>query len=231
MGDLYLVVEQDHESTAELMVTVTIDDGQGLASSMATKVLTITISDVNEEPEFTMDSGSFEINENGVSGGTALGRIGAEDEDGDTIVYSVSDMTNFSIDSVMGDLYLVVEQDYEVVTQLMVTVTIDDGQGLGNSIATKELTVNILDVDDTAPMISGTLEHMRSIAEGEQGVVGTVSADDVDTANGDLIYSTGDTRFDIDVDGRLQVTVDTIDYETISNGTVQVLVTVSDGSS
>ena len=228
MGDLYLLVEQDYETTPELMVTVTIDDGQGLTNSMATKVLTVTIEDENDMPEFSTDSGTFAIEENMVSGGTALGRVGAEDEDGDTIVYSVSDMTNFMIDS-MGDLYLLLEQDYELVESLMLTVTIDDGQGLGNSVLTKELMVNILDLDDTAPTISGILEHMRSIAEGTQGVVGTVSADDVDTANSDLVYSTGDMRFDIDGDGRLQVTVDTIDYEMISNGTVSVLVTVSDG--
>ena len=224
-GELYLLVEQDYESTTELMVTVTIDDGQGLT---ATKVVTVMISDENDAPEFSTDSGTFAIEENMVSGVTALGRIGAEDEDGDTIVYRVSDSTNFSINN-MGDLYLLVEQDYETVTQLMVTITIDDGEGLANSVVAKELVVNILDLDDTAPTISSNLEHMRLIDEGTQGVVGTVSAADVDTANSALIYSTGDTRFDIDVDGRLQVTVDTIDYETISNGRVQVLVTVSDG--
>ena len=238
-GELYLLLSQDYEGLGAdkvLSITVTADDDQGELNSISTKEVKITITDGNDEPEFTELLSSVEVSEDELSG-YVLGTITAVDEDaGDVLSYRVSDELNFAIDG-GGELSLARELDYEslgVNKVLTVIVRADDGQGETNSVISQVIRVSVTDVDDTAPEIDGTLSGEMSVNEGVMGVVGTVSADDVDTNNADLTYSTNDGRFSIGNDGELRISVLTIDYEesdtnVFANGTVQVMVTVSDG--
>ena len=224
-GELYLVVEQSRETTQELQVTITAADGQA-TNSTATKVITVRITDVNDAPEFPVGALSFSIDENTISDASTRFMIPVVDQDGDSLIYSIDDEVNFSIDSVSGglELSLLVAQDYEVDTSLDLLLTADDGRGEANSVSSKAITVNIRDVNERP--VFEEAAYSFAIVENMMGLLGTVSASDDD---GDaIVYSVNDdVNFSINSStGELSLIVGQ-NFETASN--LAVMVTGDDG--
>ena len=245
-GELYLWQEQNYEGLGGdkfLIVTVTAsdgqttDDGQPEINSVVTQEVRVNITDVNEAPQFTLAIIEFNIEENKVSEvDMPLGTVTASDEDGDTLGYSVSDGTNFSINVATGALYLIEEQDYESLgadKTLRVTITATDGEPLTGE---KVITINIEDVNDSPVFDINSLTH--TIDEGTSTVQVVATDEDTESANNSLTYSIATTGndnalFSINVNNGELSFINVPDYETArdsgGDNVYEVLVTVSDG--
>ena len=103
----------------------------------------------------------------------------------------------------------------------------------------ESLTITITDVDDELPTMLRLVDNVGDVvgnvivAEGDVGVLGTLTAEDVDTMDGDLVYTIDDNvRFMVEEMGGDYVlkSKDTIDYEDLSDGTMVIQLTVDDGT-
>ena len=105
----------------------------------------------------------------------------------------------------------------------------------------ESLTITVTDVDDELPtmlrLVDGGVDVSQDITvlEGSVEVLGTLTAEDVDTEDADLVYSTSDSRFEIEktTDGYVLKTTNLLDYEDVvevnDDGTTELEVTVNDG--
>ena len=234
-----------------VVIQITVDDG---TNETVVESLTVTISDVyNESPRDISLLGST---------GEELGDIVVEEEtievlgtlaavDGDAIdeafIYTTGD-TRFIIEettvgSGVYELKATEGLDYEGVGVVggttMVEVTVSDGV---NDAVVESLTITVGDVDDESPMmlrlmVGGVELENIEVDERSMGVLGTLTADDADTANANISYSVNDVRFAIEERGagtgifELKGT-DLLDYEgeRVDNGTTIVEVTMNDGA-
>ena len=225
------------------ILQVTVSDG---VNDGFVKSLTITVRDEDDEaPENLrlVDNGGVAIvnpvgEENGVN---VVGTLTADDADttAGNLVYSTGD-SRFMVDGRV--LKTRASLDYEDDTKVVggettVLLTVEDG---GDNSAVISLVVTVTDRDDEAPenlrlVDSGGVGLINPVGdEAGDGVIGTLMAMDVDTADGDLVYSVGDGRFS--VDGNVLRTDESLDFESLTgrlHGTaiVEVVVTVSDGDS
>ena len=103
-GQLQTKAALDHETTSSYTVTVTATDTFGLTDTIA---VTITVTDVNEAPEFPTETGARSVAENTAAGQSIGGPVEATDEDpGDTLFYSLggTDAASFTIDELTGQI-------------------------------------------------------------------------------------------------------------------------------
>ena len=122
---------EDYESgTTSYELTVRASDG-GLHSDVT---VTVTVTDVQEAPEFAEASYAFDLAENADGGATsvALGAVSATDPENSTITYSIEAGNSgglFAIDSETGALsYQGAGEDYESgTTSYELTVRASDG--------------------------------------------------------------------------------------------------------
>ncbi|NDB80371.1 DUF5011 domain-containing protein, partial [archaeon] len=140
--------------------------------------VSISINGVNDAPEITSSS-EFSALENQKS----IGQVIATDVDNDDLEFSVVG-DNLEIDSDTGVLSFIIEPDYETKQQYIGEVTVSDGI----EFVSQTITINILDVDDTAPIIQGSttytvFENLSNLILGsystEEGVDILISGDDV----------------------------------------------------
>ena len=116
-------VTYDHEIKSSYSVTVKADDNNG---GTATIDVTITVADVNEPPEFSVETASRTIAENTTTGVAIGAPVTATDPDtGDTPAYTLggTDATFFDIDTLTGQLQTQAALDYETKSGYTVTVT------------------------------------------------------------------------------------------------------------
>lgn len=121
----------DHESVDTYTLEIVASDGELFDS----EVLTISVSDVNEAPEFSSDMDDFSIDENSVAGTLALGGpLLATDVDGDAVFFDIVDGSGqgiFGVDPISGELSVLVsesELNFEVVDSYTLTVSVSDGE-------------------------------------------------------------------------------------------------------
>ena len=167
-GVLSFVSAPDYETKQNYAAIVAASDGV----NSTTQSLSITINDINEAPSIVLSS--LSVNENS----TSIGSISASDPEGDSITYSISgtDASSISVNSSTGALTFNSAPDYETKTSYSITATVTDG----TSNASEDITISILDLDDTAPVFSSSTSF--SVAELQKSI-GTVQATDVDSTN------------------------------------------------
>ena len=223
-------VTYDHEIKSSYSVTVKADDNNG---GTATIDVTITVADVNEPPEFSVETASRTIAENTTTGVAIGAPVTATDPDtGDTLTYTLEgpDLDSFNIDSASGQIQTKsgVTYDHEIKSSYSVTVKADDNNG---GTATIDVTITVADVNEPPEFDSATAT--REVPENTEagGNIGApVTATDPDTGDTPAytLGGTDATFFDIDtLTGQLQ-TQAALDYETKSGYTVTV--TASDGT-
>ena len=213
-GVLTFASAPDYETKTSYTATVTVSDG---ASNSSTQDITVSINNLNDNsPVFTSGS-TLSADENQTSIGTVTGT----DADGDSISFTVSG-SELAITSA-GVLTFASAPDYETKTTYTATVTASDGTNSG----TQEVTVNVSDLDDEAPVITSSASFS---ADENQTAIGTVTATDVDTldTSSSFTFAVSGTELAIDSDGVLTFT-SAPDYETKTSYTATV--TVSDGAS
>ena len=131
----------DYETKTSYSITLTLTDG----FETVTKDITINVTNVNDvAPVFTSEA-TFSATENQ----TAIGKVTATDAEGDAVTFTVSG-SELAITSA-GVLTFASAPDYETKTTYTATLTASDGV---NS-ATQDITINVTNVNDVAPVFIG----------------------------------------------------------------------------
>ena len=228
-GQLKTKAALDYEEKRSYTVTITVSD----TKATDTITVTINVSDVDENhpPEFTEGpSTTRSIPENTTANENIGSPVSAEDDDNDTLTYTLSgtDAASFDIVSTSGQLKTKAALDFEDKNAYSVTITVSDTKATD----TITVTINVSDVDENhPPEFTEGPTTTRSIPENtaaNQNIGTPVSADDDDTDD-TLTYTLGGTdaaSFDIvSTSGQLK-TKAALDYEQKRSYTVTI--TVSD---
>ena len=140
-GQIKTKADLDHESKETYSVTVTVrdsrdDNGEADTATDATIGVTITVTNVFEDPKFNDNDGSATTTRSVPENTEALQNIGApvsaSDDEGDTLTYRLSgtDATSFAIDTTTGQLTTstLEDLDHETKDSYSVTVWVSDGK-------------------------------------------------------------------------------------------------------
>ena len=169
-------VTYDHETKSSYSVTVKADDNNG---GTATIDVTITVTDVDEPPEFDSATAAREVPENTEAGGNIGAPVTANDPDtGDTPAYTLggTDANFFDIDALTGQLQTKAALDYEVKNSYTVTVTASDG----TLTAAVDVTVTVTNIDEAGTVTLSTdqpparAEITAALTDPDEGVSGAV---------------------------------------------------------
>ena len=232
-GTILLQGPLDHESVSSYTFTVTVADTADLTRS-STTTLTINVLNVNEVPVFDTTP-AFTIEEDSIDGTIVTGQPTASDPDGTTPTFSITDPTNtFIIDPMSGQVALDVgpiDADAPPSDVYPVDVTISDNDPVNPLTATYSTTITVTNKPD-APTLTVTPPAGVTEEQAARVLVATASATDpdqdetltysLDAANPDAAF------FAIAADGTIS-TAATLDFETQSSYTFDVVVTDKDG--
>ena len=226
-GQLQTKAALDHETKPSYSVRITVSDSK-LTDTID---VTISVTDVNEAPNFATNTATRAIPENTASGENIGAAFTATDVDtDDTLTYTIggADATAFSIDGTNGQLQTKAALDHETKASYSVTVTATDGDNLSD---TTTVTISVTNVNE-APSFTEGSTATRSIAENKAAgtnVGAAFTATDVD-ANTTLTYSLSGTDAAtfriVSTNGQLK-TKAALNYET--KPSYSVTITVSDG--
>jgi hypothetical protein len=206
-GVLTFASAPDYETKATYTATVTASDG----TNSTTQAITVNVTNVNDNsPSFTSEA-TFSAAENQ----TAIGTVTATDADGDAVTFIISG-DELEITSA-GVLTFASAPDYETKATYTATVTATDGV----NISQQNITVNVTNVNDVAPVFTSSATF--SAAE-NQTAIGTVTATDAD--GDDVTFTVSGTELEITSAGVLTF-ASAPDYETKTSYTA--IVTASDG--
>ena len=229
----------DHETKPTYTIIVSVldskdDSGNSDTVTDDTIDVTITVTDVNDAPEFpSTGANARSIAENTVANTNIGSPVRATDADNDNLTYTLegTDHGSFSIDELSGQLKTKNPLDHEAKDSYTVTVKASDGNDGGTD--TTEVTITVTDVNEAPSFDSETAT--RNVPENtaaNQPVGPAVSAVDVD-AGDRLAYSLGGTdSASFGINGSTgQITVGTgttPDFETTTR--YEVTVTATDSS-
>ena len=192
-GQLRTKAVLDYETKDTYRVTVSVHDGKAPDHTSdttidATITVTITLTDVNDPAMFpSTETGSRSVNENTATN-TATGQnvgdpVAADDDDGDSLTYSLSgtDENSFTITST-GQLRTAAALNYETKTRYTVTVAVrdsknDDGEADTATDDTITVTITVVNVDEAGTVtVSGTppreLHQLTAALRDLDGVIG-----------------------------------------------------------
>ena len=215
---------------ASFVIHVAVTDG--LIDEPKIAEITITLTNVNENPVITDDGKDWNVNEHVAKGTVVSGQnLSASDPDaGDELTFSMTDASGiFTInpstgkvsvkDSVKLDYELYAKSEKEKVS-FDVTIVVTDADG---KTASKKKTIVINDVNEDPSTKDDSFEVAEFTGIGEEGsskegdFVGQVTASDPDTKNADfgtLYYSiventdadkSNDVPFTVTEDGKILV--------------------------
>ena len=171
----------DGDTDNDYAITVQVDDGAG---GVVTQSITVTVTNVDEFDVGTVsdtDAGANEVSEAASVGATVGITAFADDLDSpDTISYSLDDSAGgrFTIDGLTGVVTVngALDRESSATHDITVRATSTDG-----SFQTQTFTITLLDVNDTAPVITPgqtfDIDEDASVSDS----VGTVVATDPDT--------------------------------------------------
>ena len=237
-GRVTLARMVDREAISQFTAAVVATDGPGLETE---QVFTVSITDVNDNsPRFTAGTYNFNIQEN-EDAGTPVGVVEAVDADAGAagvVSYSFVAGTGsslFTVDSVTGQIRTAVRLDADVGERVYMLTARATDSGSPAASTDQLVTINVLDVNDNAPVFSSA-SYMLNILENFEGDTGfAVTATDGDSAAtrfGTISFSVegGDAdMFAIDEDtGALSVTM-AFDRESQASFTLTVRATDSVG--
>ena len=235
-------VPTDSDLNGVYEVQVTVDDG---VSGSDTQNISVTVTDINEDPVITSDGGGASVSINIAENTTAITTVVASDEDvpPNTLAFSISggvDSALFEIDG-SENLSFLSPQSFEVANDddmdgvYEVQVTVDDGASGSDS---QNINVTVTNTNDPPVITSdgGGDNASVTVIEGATGVT-TVTATDQDIPADTLTISiTGgldSSFFSIDDSGNM--TFDAapnfeVRADDNSDGIYEVQVTVEDGN-
>ncbi|MDB4059576.1 S8 family serine peptidase [Gammaproteobacteria bacterium] len=163
-GILTFATTPDYETKSSYTATITVSDGVASAAQN----ITVSINNLNDNAPVFTSSASFSAAENQI----AIGTVTATDADGNSMSFSVSG-SELSI-STAGQLSFITAPDYETTTSYTATVTVSDG----NLTASQNITINVSNLNDNAPVISDFAANTE-VSNGQTSVL-TVTVTDAD---------------------------------------------------
>ena len=177
-GAVTLNADPDHEAQSQYSFSVVTTDAAGNVSDAQS--VTLDINDLDDAaPTITRDTADT-INEN--SGAGQVIYTASADDSGDDIVdgpiaFSLAEGSDsaLSIDASTGEVTLNVDPDHEIKAN---TVCCNCTDGAGNASAAQSVTLDINDLDDAAPTITGDTADTINENSGAGQVIYTASADD-----------------------------------------------------
>lgn len=186
-GVVALTTALDYEVTSLYTLTVRVFDSNG---GIATTSLTVTVSDVNDSPQFLGTPYSATISENLPSGSDVI-KITAIDADGDSLTYSLSGTNSghFQISSSSGLIETTRELNYETLNFYSLTVSGSDG----TLSITTSLTVTITNINDV-PYVTNLPANVTVVENDVTATVIDVNAADPDGNN--ITYTLSGTGSD-----------------------------------
>ena len=120
--------------------------------------MTITVTNVNEPPEFPSEAGDRSVTENTAAGQNIGAPFSATDPDAsETLIYTLvgTDAASFDIVATSGQLQTKAALNYEIKSTYTVTVTATDREDVSDTI---EVTITVTNVDEP-PVVTGKSEH------------------------------------------------------------------------
>jgi hypothetical protein len=236
-GAVTLATDPDHETQSQYSFAVIATDAAGNASEAQS--VTLDINDLDDAaPTVTSGATAVAIDENSGAGQVIYTATSTDlgDDVADTpIAYSLAEGSDaaLSIDASTGAVTLTTDPNHETQAQYSFSVIATDAAG--NASAEQAVTLDINDLDDTAPTITSAVTA-EAIDEnsGAGQVIYTVTADDsADVADTPIAYSLAegsDAALSIDaVTGAVTLTTDP-DHETQSQYSFSVIATDAAGN-
>lgn len=186
-GVVALTTALDYEVTSLYTLTVRVSDSNG---GIATTSLTVTVSDVNDSPQFLCTPYSATISENLPSGSDVI-KITAIDADGDSLTYSLSGTNSghFQISSSSGLIETTRELNYETLNFYSLTVSGSDG----TLSITTSLTITVTNINDV-PYVTNLPANVTVVENDVTATVIDVNAADPDGNN--ITYTLSGTGSD-----------------------------------
>ncbi len=211
-GTITVRTAPDYEDKLNPAFLVNANNAEGLAGLISVRV---TVTDVNEIPEFAADSVSeVMVNEDAQNGADVVTFTATDQDAGDTIAYSIKETKQpFSINSdgklkVMGDDAF----DINAKASYDLTIVASDGE----LSAEHEVTVTVSNANDAPSFDAPVL----AITIAENTAIGTEIGDyDASDPDGDALKFTIKTQTDTghfnlgELDGKLSIAT-ALDYET-----------------
>ena len=156
-GELsYVGAGEDHEAlTDPFEVTVRATSGTG--GPTADVAVEVSVTDVDEAPVFDEASYAFDLVENtdGSTTAVVLGRVSADDSDGDSVSYSIlsGGANRFEVGGSSGELFYTGSgEDHEAATNsFSMVVRAISGIGADQMTANATVTVMVIGVNEAAP--------------------------------------------------------------------------------
>ncbi|XP_021371784.1 protocadherin Fat 4-like [Mizuhopecten yessoensis] len=231
-GEIYLTLALDYETTTPYSLTVQATDG-GSPTASATSVVTVTVTDVNDNtPACPSSTYIYSVAET-ASSGTTVTTLACTDADGNSLTYTITSGNSEGCFSVTGAVLTTsCALDYDTGSQSY-TLAIDVSDGTTSSSVT--VYISLTAENDNIPTF--TSNPTVSLAEGTSvgTVVTTYTATDGDLSPHNVVSyaittvtnSGGSSLFAIEsTSGSIQL-VSALDYETQT--TYDITVEATDG--
>ena len=227
----YIGSGENQESQNHYQLTIQASDG----NSTDTANVEININNLNEAPQFTKNSYTFNLNENqdGSTTPVSIGTVTVTDDESDPITYSIQsgDTNKFNIDQTSGHItYIGSGENYENQNQYQLTIQASDG----NSTDTAYVEININNLNE-APQFTKN-SYTFNLNENQDGSttpvsIGTVTATDAESNLITYSIQSGDTnKFNIDqTSGHVTYIGSGENYE--NQNQYQLTIQASDGNS
>ncbi|KAM6967481.1 cadherin-17 [Aplochiton taeniatus] len=160
-GRLIVVKPLDFESSSFYQLRIDARNPEPLMAGLdygieSSASVSVSVKDVDEAPEFSLDILDVTVPENTSVGATLL-TVEAKDPEGKEIEYKLSGESRgwLEIDPASGEIKTKAKLDREVVESLQFTVTASEKGNLKQS-TEREVSVHLLDVNDNTPKLTET---------------------------------------------------------------------------
>lgn len=137
----------DKETVGSYSLNVTVTDG----TSSVTESLSITVSDVNDEPAFNDVPYATTVVENDAA--AAVYTVSATDDDGDSLTFTVTGSVDFLLNPTTGVVTLADALDYESTSVYYLTIRASESNG---GVATTNLNITVIDQTSDSPQFLST---------------------------------------------------------------------------
>ncbi|OWF41551.1 Protocadherin Fat 4 [Mizuhopecten yessoensis] len=229
-GEIYLTLALDYETTTPYSLTVQATDG-GSPTASATSVVTVTVTDVNDNtPACPSSTYIYSVAET-ASSGTTVTTLACTDADGNSLTYTITSGNSEGCFSVTGAVLTTSSLDYDAGTQ---SYTLLASASDGTTSVTTTIAVTVVAENEATPAFASN----PTTTLAEDAVVGTAittyTAVDNDASPHDIVSyditavtNGGTSYFNIDkTSGNIQL-AQTLDYETATS--YQLTVVATDG--
>ncbi len=182
-GTVWFRAAPDHENKSSYSFTVVASVTADGVTQIATRIVTLSITDLNDNAPVFTSSATASVNENIAanddgdtqgSAATIYTAIAAPDDAGDTVSYSLTsanDGDSFGINASTGDVWFRAAPDHENKSSYSFTVVASVTADGVTQIATRIVTLSVTDLNDNAPVFtsSATASVNENIAANDDG--------------------------------------------------------------